>query len=87
MISGQIRVIRHTHKCIATFFACAPSLALTLLHFPAVGKVGTPRRGHPLVESRLRLRWAGLPKWNVHARAFTHALKGRPREVRTVNLI
>ena len=23
----------------------------------------------------------------VHARAFTHALKGRPREVRTVNLV
>ena len=46
MISGQIRVIRHTHKCIATFFACAPhSLSL-----PAVGKVSKPRRGHPLVE-------------------------------------
>ena len=38
------------------------------------------------MESRLRLRWAGLPKWDVHARAFTHALKGRPREVRTVNM-
>ena len=23
----------------------------------------------------------------VHARAFTHALKGRPREMRTVNLV
>ena len=33
------------------------------------------------------LRWAGLPKTVVHARAFTHALKGRPREVRTVNLV
>ena len=57
-------MIRHTHKCIATFFACAPhSLSpavgkvskrpvflLTLLHSPAVGKVGTPRWGHPLVE-------------------------------------
>ena len=30
-------------------FACA--FRLTLLHSPAVGKVGTPRRGHPLVES------------------------------------
>ena len=46
MISGQIRVIRHTHKCIATFFACAPHL----LSFPAVGKVSKPRRGHSLVE-------------------------------------
>ena len=46
MISGQIRVIRHTHKCIATFFACAPHL----LSLPAVGKVSKPRRGHPLVE-------------------------------------
>ena len=46
MISGQIRVIRHTHKCIATFFACAPHL----LSLPAVGKVSKPRRGQPLVE-------------------------------------
>ena len=46
MISGQFRVIRHTHKCIATFFACAPHL----LSLPAVGKVSKPRRGHPLVE-------------------------------------
>ena len=23
----------------------------------------------------------------MHARAFTHALKGRPREMRTVNLV
>ena len=23
----------------------------------------------------------------VHVRAFTHALKGRPREMRTVNLV
>ena len=46
MISGQIRVIRHTHKCIATFFACAPHL----LSLPAVGKASKPRRGHPLVE-------------------------------------
>ena len=33
MIRGQIRVIRHTHKCIATFFACASltcPLALSL---------------------------------------------------------
>ena len=83
MISGQIRVIRHTHKCIATFFACAPHL----LSLPAVGKVSKPRRGHPLVEFGLLLRWAGVPKGLVHTRACTHALKGRPREVRTVNLV
>ena len=32
----------------------------------------------------------GLPKKArslVHARAFTHAFKGRPREMRTVNLV
>ena len=40
-------MIRHTHKCIATFFACAPHL---LSLSPAVGKVSKPRRGHPLVE-------------------------------------
>ena len=49
MISGQIRVIRHTHQCIATFFACAPHL----LSLPAVGKVSKPRRGHPLVEFQI----------------------------------
>ena len=43
-------MIRHTHKCIATFFACASFFLLTLLHSPAVGKVGKPRWGHPLVE-------------------------------------
>ena len=47
MIRGQIRVIRDTHKCIATFFACPPH---TLSLSPAVGKVSKPRRGHPLVE-------------------------------------
>ena len=83
MISGQIRVIRHTHQCIATFFACAPHL----LSLPAVGKVSKPRRGHPLVEFGLWQRWAGLPLIDVHIRACTHALKGRPREVRTVNLV
>ena len=46
MIRGQIRVIRHTHKCIATFFACALTCSLS----PAVGKVSKPRRSHPLVE-------------------------------------
>ena len=42
-------MIRHTHKCIATFFACA-SLTCPLALSPAVGKVGKPRWGHPLVE-------------------------------------
>ena len=42
-------VIRHTHRCIASFLACI-SLFLTLLHSPAVSKVGKPRWGHPLVE-------------------------------------
>ena len=31
--------------------------------------------------------YTGLPKILVHDRAFTHALKTRPREVRTVNLV
>ena len=50
MIRGQIRVIRHTHKCIATFFACASFHVPTCSLSPAVGKVGKPRWGHPLVE-------------------------------------
>ena len=87
MISGQIRVIRHTHKCIATFFACAPFFPLTLLHFPAVGKVGTPRRGHPLVEFGIDAQMGRFAQDHVHTRACTHALKARPREVRTVNLV
>ena len=79
-------MIRHTHKCIVTFFASAPHVPTCSLS-PAVGKVSKPRWGHPLVESGLRYRWAGLANAVVHARAFTHALKGRPREVRTVNLV
>ena len=50
MIRGQIRVIRHTHKCIATFFAYASFHVPTCSLSPAVGKVGKPRWGHPLVE-------------------------------------
>ena len=42
-------MIRHTHKCIVTFFACAPHVHTCSLS-PAVGKVSKPRRGHPLVE-------------------------------------
>ena len=64
---------------------------LTLLHSPAVGKVGKPRWGHPLVEfmivGKIRRKRKTLPQVDstlVHARAFTHALKGRPREMRTV---
>ena len=51
MIRGGIRVIRHTHKCIATFFACASFHVPTWSPSPAVGKVGKPRWGQPLVES------------------------------------
>ena len=50
MIRGQIRVIRHTHKCIATFFPCASFHVPTCSLSPAVGKIGKPRWGHPLVE-------------------------------------
>ena len=42
-------MIRHTHKCIATFFASAPQVPTCSLS-PAVGKVSKPRRGDPLVE-------------------------------------
>ena len=42
-------MIRHTHKCIVTFFACAPHVPTCSLS-PAVGKVSKPRWGHPLVE-------------------------------------
>ena len=90
MIRGQIRVIRHTHKCIATFFACASFHVPTCSLSPAVGKVGKPRWGHPLVEFVIVGKITGLPKTPrplVHACAFTHALKGRPREMRTVNLV
>ena len=83
-------MIRHTRKCIATFFACASFHVPTCSLSPAVGKVGKPRWGHPLVESAIVGKIRGLPKTSrslVHARAFTHALKGRPREMRTVNLV
>ena len=42
-------MIRHTHKCIVTFFACAPHVPTCFLS-PAVGKLSKPRWGHPLVE-------------------------------------
>ena len=90
MIRGKIRVIRHTHKCIATFLACASFHVPTCSLSPAVGKVGKPRWGHPLVESAIvgKIRKQDLAGPSlVHARAFTHALKGRPREMRTVNLV
>ena len=50
MIRGHIRVIRHTHKCIATFFTCASFHVPTCSLSPAVGKASKPRWGHPLVE-------------------------------------
>ena len=50
MIRGQVRVIRHTHKCMVTFFASAAHVPTCSLS-PAVGKVSKPRWGHPLVES------------------------------------
>ena len=43
-------MIKHTHKCIATIFGLRLVVLLTLLHSPAVGKVGKPRWGHALVE-------------------------------------
>ena len=43
-------MIRHTHKCIATFFACASFHVPTCSLSPAVGKVGKPTWGYPLVE-------------------------------------
>ena len=55
MIRGQIRVIRHTHKCIVTFFACAPHVPTCSLS-PAVGKVSKPRWGHPLVEFEIEVQ-------------------------------
>ena len=72
------------HLCFA--------FSLTLPHSPAVGKVGKPRWGHPLVEfvivgkiSRKKKIGPGCVVARlVHDRAFTHALKGRPRVVRTV---
>ena len=42
-------MIRHTHKCIVTFFAC-PHHVSTCSLSPAVGKVSKPRWSHPLVE-------------------------------------
>ena len=79
-------MIRHTHKCIVTFFACAPHVP-TCSHSPAVGKVSKPRWGNPLVEFVIEVQMGRFAQDIVHARAFTHALKGRPREVRTINLV
>ena len=42
------------------------------------------------MESQIVGKIRGLSKTSrtlVHARVFTHALKGRPREMRTVNLV
>ena len=50
-------MIRHTHKCIVTFFACAPHVP-TCSFSPAVGKVSKPRWGHPLVEFVIEV-WMG----------------------------
>ena len=62
-------MIRHTHKCIATFFPNAsfhvPTWGLSL----AVGKVGKPRWGHPLVEFVIVGKIRGLPKDNSSSRA------------------
>ena len=69
MLRGQIRVIRHTHKCIGRFFACAlfhvPAFSLS----PAVGKVSKPRRGHPLVESVIGVQMGRFAQDN----SYTHA--------------
>ena len=66
-------MIRHTHKCIATFFACAPHL---LSLSPAVGKVSKPRRGHPLVEF-LIVVWMGRFAQNRRAYSRMHTrIKG-----------
>ena len=43
-------MIRNTQKCIATFFASAWFHVPTCSLSPAVGDVGKPRWGHPLVE-------------------------------------
>ena len=63
---------------------------LTLLHSPAVGKVGKSRWGHRLVEfvivGKIR-RKRKVDSTLVHARAFTQALKGTPREMHTVTLV
>ena len=92
MIRRKSRVIRHTHICIASFLACI----LLLLHLASlvVSKVGKPRWGHPLVEfvivgkiCRKKIGPCRQVEELVHARAFTHTLKGRPREMRTVNLV
>ena len=55
-------MIGHTHKCIATFFACASFHVPTCSLSPAVSKVGKPRRGHPLVEFVIVGKIRGLPK-------------------------
>ena len=69
MIRGQLRVMRHTHKCIATFFACASFHVPTCSLSPAVGKVSKPRRGHPLVESVIGLQMGRFAQDNSSTRA------------------
>ena len=61
-------MIRHTHKCIATFFACA-SLTCPLALSPAVGKVSKPRWGHPLVEFVIEVQMGNFAQARLPARA------------------
>ena len=60
-------MIRHTHKCIVTFFAFAPHVPTCSLS-PAVGKVSKPRRGHPLVEFVIVVR---MGRFAQNSRAYS----------------
>ena len=65
-------MIRHTHKCIVTFFACAPHVPTCPLS-PAIGKVSKLRWGHPLLEFVIEVqmgRFAPVTRacWRIHTR-------------------
>ena len=68
-------MIRHTHKCIATFFACAADVPTCSLS-PAVGKVSKPRWGHPLVEFVIEVQTGSFAQ-DTHACSRIHTrIKG-----------
>ena len=68
-------VIRHTHKCIVTFFACAPHVPTCSLS-PAVGKVSKPRRGQALVEFVIEVQMGRFAQ-GTRARSRIHTrIKG-----------
>ena len=69
-------MIRHTHKCIATFFCLRLAHVPTCSLSPAVGKVSKPRWGHPLVEFVIVVKMGRFAQ-DTHACSCIHTrIKG-----------